>query len=758
MVRDLGLDELRQEVERFLPAHVTGLGWNDGGDAFLGDVDFGATEDFFQYDSAGHFTGKIRIIEFIRVAKEFIRLHLEVRPAERVAVAGVEVLEGHLEGATDLRIHVVHLCGESVGRKPFDHGVGIEESAVDAFRLGSQHAVEADGVGGGCAHKREVFILPTNSRRDSGQFCEESLAGGTNLDGTHLQNETSERLGGQDFRIFRIQTSKPRPVWNVRSCDRAKHNFSPRNPVNPASKRWALHLGLSFDFRHIIIDPRAQGRTLRGVMVRLFCPSIVLCLSASLVLAEESKVQLGGGVELTLVRIEAGTFRQGSAPSEAGRNEDEVSRDVTLTKGFYLGKFPVTRGQFQRFAGETGFRTEAEKGASGGFGIENGKLVQRKEFTWKNPGFSQTENDPVVMVSWNDAKAFLGWLSRKNGTPFELPIEAQWEYACKAGTRDLPYPGGANADAVAWHKTNSEFRTHPVGQKALNPWGLGDMQGNVWEWCADWYGPWRAEAVTDPIQTNSNLSDKPRRVLRGGSFLKDPLGVRAAARYRNDPQSRNADNGFRVMAYSLEKPKPVERPATPPPAPPNLELENPNGASVPASQSLPSGISIHDVDFHSNSSNSGGGFVKVLFLIGGVVLVVRFLRKLLNQAPNQFTGSSDFSGNSGGAPKVRIGQDGFWLTSGSARSGTPLRCRYFDGQQYQEIDVVARTGEQFVYTGARPTSVSVLVLKSQISESQRMGTAAGMMAGGMEDRDRERRRREREEEERRRRNQSPSAY
>ncbi len=171
------------------------------------------------------------------------------------------------------------------------------------------------------------------------------------------------------------------------------------------------------------------------------------------------RVDLGGGQTLEAVRIAPGRFQQGSPADEAGRGADETQRNVTLTRAFFLGKYPVTRGQFARFVSESGYRTEAEIGPSGGFGWDGAKLTQRKDFTWKNPGFAQTDTHPVTVVTCKDADAFLRWLSRKSGRTFALPGEAQWEYAARSG--------GAPA-LDAWHKDNSGNSTHPVGEKAVN--------------------------------------------------------------------------------------------------------------------------------------------------------------------------------------------------------------------------------------------------------------------------------------------------
>ena len=130
--------------------------------------------------------------------------------------------------------------------------------------------------------------------------------------------------------------------------------------------------------------------------------------------AEPSRtLDLGDGVKIELIRIEPGTFMQGSAAGRPGRGEDETEREVTISQAYYIGKTPVTRGQFAQFVTATKYRTEAEKGTSGGFGLENGALVQKTGYNWRNPGFKQTDDHPVVLVTWDDTQAFARWLSGK---------------------------------------------------------------------------------------------------------------------------------------------------------------------------------------------------------------------------------------------------------------------------------------------------------------------------------------------------------
>ena len=234
-------------------------------------------------------------------------------------------------------------------------------------------------------------------------------------------------------------------------------------------------------------------------------------------------------------------------PAEAPRHR------VRLTKPFYLGACDVTVGAFQRFVGDTGYKTDAEKDGNGGSGRdEKGGWVQKPEFVWRNSGFTQTDAHPVVNVSWNDAAAFCQWLSRKEGKEYRLPTEAQWEYACRAGsmTRYSFGDDDGSLGKYAWYG-GSGNKTHPVGEKKPNAWRLYDMHGNVWECCADWY---------DKDYYAKSLADDPTGPVRGlvPRVSRRGLGLRreycrSADRYAGHPAvSRNYNLGFRVARVSAE--------------------------------------------------------------------------------------------------------------------------------------------------------------------------------------------------------------
>jgi formylglycine-generating enzyme required for sulfatase activity len=276
-------------------------------------------------------------------------------------------------------------------------------------------------------------------------------------------------------------------------------------------------------------------------------------------------VALGGRTTMKFVRIKAGTFPMGSPKDEKDRDEDETQHDVTLTTDYYLGLYTVTRGQFRAFVDDTKYKTEAEADGDGGDGWDatTKNWKQDPKYSWQNAGFDQTDEHPVVNVSWNDAVAFCAWLSKKDGKTFRLPSEAEWEYACRAGTKTRFSFGDDEEDLLKYaNVADKEFRTAtgndwgikgsdgyaftaPVGRFKPHAWGLHDMHGNVWQWCGDYYGPYdKVDGAKGHLQSTKQTDEY--RVLRGGSWGDYPRDCRAAYRLRLAPANRSYIIGFRV--------------------------------------------------------------------------------------------------------------------------------------------------------------------------------------------------------------------
>ncbi|MBI1918347.1 MAG: SUMF1/EgtB/PvdO family nonheme iron enzyme [Planctomycetes bacterium] len=248
-------------------------------------------------------------------------------------------------------------------------------------------------------------------------------------------------------------------------------------------------------------------------------------------------------VKMPMVGIKKGTFKMGSFLGDAEKADNEVALHlVKITRDFYMGATEVTRGQFKQFVEEDGYKTDAERA-----GEKN---------TWKENAFSTKDDQPVVFVSWNDAVAFCQWLSKKEDKKFyDLPTEAEWEYACRAGGK----PGDAfcfgndraKLGEYTWFDGNSGGKTHAVGTKKANAWGLHDMHGNVWEWCKDGKRSYpdkeTAEKRKDPIEDPEGPLNGTSRVLRGGSWDGLPRVCRCAHRVGSAPVARYHSVGFRVV-------------------------------------------------------------------------------------------------------------------------------------------------------------------------------------------------------------------
>jgi sulfatase modifying factor 1 len=236
---------------------------------------------------------------------------------------------------------------------------------------------------------------------------------------------------------------------------------------------------------------------------------------------------------------------------------------VRSTRPFYLGTYEVTRGEFGRFAAATRFKTDAER-VKGGWRLDNtekhSKFEGKHPYTWHKPGFSQENSHPVIDVTWDDARQFCDWLSRQEGKTYRLPTEAEWEYACRAGTTGENYSGtrregltqiGNVADASvsakfsAWTAVKSSdgfVFTSPVGQFHPNNFGLYDTLGNAMEWCSDWFDQdyYKQSPESDPPGPRTGRF----RIARGGGFDDLP---EASGRWEFNPDHHAPDVGFRVV-------------------------------------------------------------------------------------------------------------------------------------------------------------------------------------------------------------------
>ena len=240
-----------------------------------------------------------------------------------------------------------------------------------------------------------------------------------------------------------------------------------------------------------------------------------------------------------LVVVPAGSYMMGSPESEAGRNDDEGPRHrVTMAKPFAVGVTEVTRGEFGRFVRETGHST-----GNACWTYEGGKWKERSGRNWRTPGYSQTDAHPVVCVSWEDAQAYVRWLTRETGERYRLLSESEWEYVARAGARTSRYWGDGESGQCAhanggdralkrrygdwkWTTTScddGQIHTAPVGSYTKNGFGLHDVLGNVWEWVEDcWHASY--EGAPGDGRAWTVRGDCVRRVLRGGAWLVGSAG------------------------------------------------------------------------------------------------------------------------------------------------------------------------------------------------------------------------------------------
>jgi formylglycine-generating enzyme required for sulfatase activity len=228
---------------------------------------------------------------------------------------------------------------------------------------------------------------------------------------------------------------------------------------------------------------------------------------------------------MKFVWIPPGTFMMGSPKEEKGREDSETQHKVTLTKGFYMGVFTVTQEQWAEVMDSLPSEFKGEK------------------------------NLPVENVSWDDCQKFIKELRQRDKKPYRLPTEAEWEYACRAGTRTPFYFGETiftdqvNYDGSFTNGNGkngvSRQKTTPVGRFPANAWGLHDMHGNVYQWCQDWYAQYPQKDLVDPQGPDTG----EHRVLRGGSWVNFPATCRSARRGCREPEHKWSNFGFRICFF-----------------------------------------------------------------------------------------------------------------------------------------------------------------------------------------------------------------
>lgn len=301
----------------------------------------------------------------------------------------------------------------------------------------------------------------------------------------------------------------------------------------------------------------------------------------------KARETMTNSIGMKLVYIPAGQFQMGSPLSaeevvkQYGGRTDEFdnapTHPVKITHGFYMGQVEATVDQFSEFVKATGYKTTAEKkGIGHTFSVVSPKkFIPTKGLNWHNPGIKQEANHPVVQISWDDATAFCQWLSEKEGKTYRLPTEAQWEYACRAGSQTEFYWGNDTEAGIAYANMCDQSAqkwadnqggsfsfalkaddhaatTAPVGSYKPNAFGLYDMHGNVWEWCADWY---RSDYYAQsPAEDPQGPESGKERNLRGASWYCDMGYYRSAYRGKLGPGVQTSGIGFRVCLLDGQVP------------------------------------------------------------------------------------------------------------------------------------------------------------------------------------------------------------
>src|SRR5579872_657617 len=338
----------------------------------------------------------------------------------------------------------------------------------------------------------------------------------------------------------------------------------------------------------LLVDPMG-GQAMKTIK-HFCCATVAIFGIASLQAAEPETIT--NSLEMKLVLIPSGEFRMGAEedPTDTLKAFPYAQRrwlegelpehTVRIKKPFYMGAYEVTIQEFLSFSDAAKYKTDAERDVKPSWGYDaKGKLIESPTFRPSRPGWEQSKDEPVTYISWNDAVAFCKWLSQKEGKKYRLPTEAEWEYACRAGSRTRFWNGNKPEDLVSignvadtdlksrWpnaviegNDKNGRVATisfpflsqkdayafaAPVGKFKPNPFGLYDMHGNVWEWCQDWYD--KGYYAKSPADDPQGPPAGSMRAIRGGGWNLTPVDARSAFRVGRPPTFRFSSIGFRFV-------------------------------------------------------------------------------------------------------------------------------------------------------------------------------------------------------------------
>lgn len=256
-------------------------------------------------------------------------------------------------------------------------------------------------------------------------------------------------------------------------------------------------------------------------------------------------------IPMKMMAIPAGNFVMGACDGDLEALPDELPcRTITFTKPFQMGVYEVTVAQFLEFVESQGYKTQAESSGLGGWKASTASSwgSQNPNLNWSSPGYPVAADLPVTMVSYEDALAFCAWLSKRDGKNYRLPTEAEWEYACRAGSPDVYHFPINSRDSYCWSLWNTKKTVcpRPVGTRQPNPWGLFDMGGNAREWCLDWYG--EKAYLLSQKEFPQGPAKGTLRVIRGGCFIDMNSFLRSSHRGYIAPDQVLNNQGFRVVS------------------------------------------------------------------------------------------------------------------------------------------------------------------------------------------------------------------